>query len=279
MKRRTFLRTLGVLGGVGAATGLYTWQIEPFWLQFTRVPMPIKNLPNALVGKTLMQISDIHIGETSRDSYIRESFVRAAGYKPDFVTYTGDFITYDKPRQFDQLNTLMQYAPKGALGTAAIFGNHDYGPGWSDSEIAHKIEDILSTKNIPVLRNSQQNFYGLNLLGIDDKWGTNFHPDKAMDSWNKDDANLVLCHNPDVMDMDVWNGYNGWVISGHTHGGQCKPPFLPPPLLPVNNKRYTSGKFDFEDGRTLYINRALGFTWQIRFNVRPEITIYELQKA
>ncbi len=79
------------------------------------------------------------------------------------------------------------------------------------------------------------------------------------------------------MDLDIWHGYDSWVLSGHTHGGQCKPPFLPPPMLPVKNRKYTAGQFDFDDGKTLYINRALGHLWQVRFNVRPEITLFELE--
>ena len=55
---------------------------------------------------------------------------------------------------------------------------------------------------------------------------------------------LVLSHNPDTADVPGWLGYEGWILSGHTHGGQCKPPFLPPPLLPVRNRRYTSGEID-----------------------------------
>jgi predicted MPP superfamily phosphohydrolase len=47
-------------------------------------------------------------------------------------------------------------------------------------------------------------------------------------------------------------------------------------MLPVKNKKYSSGEIDLEDGRTLYINRALGHLWQVRFNVRPEITVFEL---
>ncbi|MCF3110771.1 metallophosphoesterase [Niabella sp. CC-SYL272] len=279
MNRRKFLKYGGILGGAGLLTGLYTWQVEPFWLEFTRVPMRVKNLPPALAGKTLMQISDIHIGERSRDRYLKDAFIKAAGYQPDFVVYTGDFVTYSEPRQMDQLHKLMQHAPRGRLGTAAILGNHDYGDNWKDSALANKIEDLLNSHQLPVLRNAQQHFSGLNFIGIDDKWGTNFYPEKAMQHWNREAATVVLCHNPDVLDMPVWNGYDGWVISGHTHGGQCKPPFLPPPLLPVKNKRYASGKIDFEDGRSLYINRALGFTWQVRFNVRPEITIFQLEPA
>ncbi|MBZ4189556.1 metallophosphoesterase [Niabella beijingensis] len=279
MNRRKFLRYTGVLGGAGLLTGLYTWQVEPFLLEFTRVPMKIRNLPQALAGKTLMQISDIHIGTRSRDSYLKDSFLKAAAYQPDFVAYTGDFVTYDEPRQLDQLHELMRHAPCGRLGTTAVFGNHDYGARWKDSVLANNLEELLSNHQLRVLRNDQQVISGLNFIGIDDKWGTNFHPEKAMRHWNPQEASIVLCHNPDVMDLPVWEGYNGWVISGHTHGGQCKPPFLPPPLLPVENKRYSSGQFAFEDGRTLYINRALGYTWQVRFNVRPEITLFELMPA
>ncbi|WP_018627599.1 metallophosphoesterase [Niabella aurantiaca] len=279
MNRRKFLKYGGILGGTGLLTGLYTWQVEPFWLEFTHVPMKIRNLPEALSGKRLMQISDIHIGKRSRNSYIKDAFVRAAAYKPDFVAYTGDFITYDSTLQFDRLYELMGYAPKGSLGTVAVLGNHDYGAHWKESHVADKVAEILGHRKVHVLRNEQQSFAGLNFIGIDDKWGTFFHPENVMPHWDRQGANIVLCHNPDVMDLPVWNGYNSWVISGHTHGGQCKPPFLPPPLLPVDNKRYTSGLFDFADGRTLYINRALGFSWQVRFNVRPEITIFELTPA
>ncbi|MEZ4912588.1 MAG: hypothetical protein R2798_00855 [Chitinophagales bacterium] len=44
----------------------------------------------------------------------------------------------------------------------------------------------------------------------------------------------------------------------------------------MKNRRYTAGKFDLIDNRTLYINRALGHSWQIRWNVRPEITLFTL---
>jgi hypothetical protein len=44
----------------------------------------------------------------------------------------------------------------------------------------------------------------------------------------------------------------------------------------VINKRYTAGHFPLSGGRDLYINRALGFLHQVRFNVRPEVTIFEL---
>lgn len=130
-----------------------------------------------------------------------------------------------------------------------------------------------------MLCNTQMEIAGINFIGVDDFWGTNFRPQDVMPFYDASKANIVLSHNPDTCDLDIWNNYEGWILSGHTHGGQCKPPFLPAPIVPVQNKKYTAGIFDVGEGRTLYINRALGCSWQVRFNVRPEITIFTLEKA
>jgi predicted MPP superfamily phosphohydrolase len=92
-------------------------------------------------------------------------------------------------------------------------------------------------------------------------------------------AALALSHNPDTADLPGWDAYSGWILAGHTHGGQCKPPFLPPPLLPVQNRRYSAGEFALSGGRRLYISRGLGHLLTVRFNVRPEITMFRLERA
>jgi predicted MPP superfamily phosphohydrolase len=95
MKRRKFIKnTILSSTGIGLITGLYSWQIEPFWLEFVKVKMPILNLPKALIGKTVMQISDIHVGNKFDYQYIIDSFEEAKLLQPDFVMYTGDFISY-----------------------------------------------------------------------------------------------------------------------------------------------------------------------------------------
>ena len=267
------------MAGAGLLTGLYAWQIEPFWLEFVHKKMPVQNLPDELAGKTLMQISDIHVGNAFDYNYIIQSFQKAQLLNPDFVVYTGDYITYENAKQFDQLQQVLKHIVKGKLGTVGILGNHDYGGHWAEFEVADTISNQLTEAGVEVLRNEQIEIEGLSLIGIDDYWSPNFHPEQVMTQQNTQNANIVLCHNPDVCDLDIWNAYQGWVLSGHTHGGQCKPPFLNPPLIPVTNKNYTSGEFDLNNGRKLYINRALGHLWQIRFNVRPEITLFELTQA
>ena len=54
---------------------------------------------------------------------------------------------------------------------------------------------------------------------------------------------------------------------------------LPIVGLPVKNKRYARGRVDLPDGRTLYVNRGLGYLRRWRFNVRPEITVFTLTRA
>jgi hypothetical protein len=281
MSRRKFIkRTFWGLTGIGILGGLYSWQIEPFNLEFVKVKMPIKNLPNELIGKTLMQISDIHIGNRFDYNFVIDSFKKAKEYNPDFVVYTGDYVsTYKDKVQYDKLKEVLNHSVKGQIGTIGVLGNHDYGVNWSQKEVADKISEILTSKGVHVLRNENIELSGLNFIGFDDFWGLEFNPEKAMKGFEKSKANIVLCHNPDVCDINIWSDYNSWILSGHTHGGQVKPPFLPPPMLPVKNKKYSSGQIKLSNDRTLYINRALGHLWQVRFNVKPEITIFELENA
>ena len=280
MKRRNFIYNVvnGVLGA-GFLTFLYTWQIEPFWLEFVNRKLPVKNLPTELIGNTLMQISDLHVGKKFDYRYIIKSFKKAQKFNPDFVAYTGDFISYEGDEQYGQLQEVLNHTVRGKRATVAILGNHDYGDFWSDQQVANRVSYYLRKAKIDLIQNGQNEIDGLNFIGLDDYWGLNFKPELAMNQYDKRKANIVLCHNPDVCDLNVWNGYQGWILSGHTHGGQCKPPFLNPPLLPVKNKDYTCGEIDLKDGRMLYINRAVGHLHQVRFNVRPEITIFELEKV
>ena len=241
MNRRKFIKnTLITSVGAGLLTGLYSWQIEPFWLEFVKVKMPIKNLPKELVGKTLMQISDVHVGNKFNYQYIIDSFKKAQLLNPDFVVYTGDYVDYNDEEQFSQLEEVFKHVVKGKLGTAGVLGNHDYGHDWVLQKVADSITSILENTGVKILGNEEINFNGLNIIGLDDFWGLNFDPKKIMNNYNSEKANIVLCHNPDVCDLDVWNNYKGWILAGHTHGGQVKPPFLNPPILPVKNKKYNA---------------------------------------
>lgn len=264
------------LSAVGALPFLYSWQIEPFWVEFVERKLPIKNLPEHLEGKILMQISDLHVGNRFDWNFLIESFQKAKNYNPDFVVYTGDYVNHGTAEDHESLKKVMDIAVYGHLGTYGILGNHDYGADWKDLGSSEEICRILQNHGVRMMNNEQIEAHGLNIIGFDDLWSPNFDPMKVMKHYDPEKANLVLCHNPDVCDLDVWNGYQGWILSGHTHGGQCRIPGVITPILPVKNRKYISGEIDLEDGRMLYINRAIGHSFQVRFMVRPEITVFKL---
>src|SRR5258708_25878451 len=109
--RRQALQGMGAAGVGAVMVGLYTWGIEPHWLEFTHAALPIAGLPRELEGCTLAQLSDLHVGPKVDDDYIIESFLRVQQLAPDFVVYTGDWITYRSPRPSGPLRRVMAHSP------------------------------------------------------------------------------------------------------------------------------------------------------------------------
>jgi predicted MPP superfamily phosphohydrolase len=276
--RRRFLK-LGLTGTVLAAgsTYAYTWQIEPYWVEVVRRDLPIDRLPAALAGRTLVQISDLHAGPEVADGYLVDCMERVSALRPDLLVITGDFMTCDHAEEIDRTIGILRHLRPARLATLAILGNHDYGRNHRQVLVAQQLTQRLDKLGIDVLRNARRDVAGLTVAGLDDLESPCFQPRKVLPTLETDRANLVLCHNPDAADKAVWGSYKGWILCGHTHGGQCKPPLLSPPILPVKNKRYVAGEIDLYDGRRLYINRGLGHHRQVRFNVRPEITVFTLR--
>ena len=275
MKRRDFLLSAGA--GLAALASYAHW-IEPFWLDITRRDLAIARLPQSLDGKTLLQLSDVHIGPVPAD-YLSRVWRTAAALTPDIVVFTGDWVSWRGPPQLEELETHLPQFPRGRIATVSVLGNHDYGFRWRDRRVSDAIVDRVVQSGITVLRNEAMDIDGLSVIGIDDFWSPFAKPEVALANWTRDTPSLVLNHNPDCMDQrSRWHGYQGWVLSGHTHGGQCRSPFLAPPIIPVQNKRYTSGEIDVGDGRRVYISRGVGFNLQARLDVRPEITLFTLRR-
>jgi predicted MPP superfamily phosphohydrolase len=173
---------------------------------------------------------------------------------------------------------------------------------WADLDVADQVAMVASDAGATMLRNEVRLVGGLQFAGLSDYWSAEFArpggsphglftprpprrdpfarrgtADEALRRLSRELPTVILSHNPDAQDEPIWNGVHGWVLAGHTHGGQVKPPFLPPPMLPVKNRRYTQGAFDVSPRRTLYISRGLGHLIQVRFNVRPEMTLFTLE--
>ena len=276
--RRAFLATTAGVLGAAAGAGLYTRFVEPEWLELTSRSLPIDRLPASLQGARLVQLSDIHIGPRVRDAYVRETFAQVRALSPDIVVITGDLVSWHDRMQV-HAEQLYAEMPRGRLATVVTFGNHDYGPEWQDAAVAAGLRGMLQNLGATVLVNDVAEVGGLQVVGMGDLWAGMFDPVRAFSRVDPAAAQLVLSHNPDTVDLPGWGPFAGWVLAGHTHGGQCKAPFLPPPILPVKNKRYSSGEFALAGGRRLYINRGVGTYLPVRFNVRPEVTVFTLEAS
>ena len=281
MSRRRFLgRSAKYLSIAAAGTFLYTWRVEPHWVEVVERTMPIDGLPAEMIGKRLVQVSDLHAGPVVDQQFLISSLEGIAELKPDAIVLTGDFMSCDGDEEIGTTLDMLRALPPAPLGRLAILGNHDYGAKWVRDQVANKLCDGLARLDIQPLRNEVAALGALQTAGIDDLWaGNHFQPERALRDLRSDLPALALCHNPDAVDRPEWGDYRGWILAGHTHGGQCKPPFLPPPLTPVKNKRYVAGAYDVGSGRQLYINRGLGYLMRVRFNARPEITVFTLERA
>jgi uncharacterized protein len=305
LTRRRWLAIAASAAATGLGVSLYTLFVEPHWVELVRRPMPLANLPPELDGRTLLQVSDLHVGPRVSSEFLMRALREAQELAPDFVAVTGDFVSYRSASEYRELARVLRHLPRGRLGTVASLGNHDYGIAWHDLDIADEVSRVVADAGAVVLRNELRLISGIQFLGLGDYWSPEFGPTPggarhglftplpaSRDPFaSRNDAvstirelqpalpTVVLSHNPDAQDESIWSGVRGYVLAGHTHGGQVKPPFLPPPLLPVRNRRYAAGAIEVGPGRTLYVNRGLGHLIQVRFNVRPELTLFTLRRA
>jgi predicted MPP superfamily phosphohydrolase len=276
--RRYFLKA--IRNGLVAGGGLIGWTglIEPFWLDINYQKLSIANLPKNWVGKRLIQISDLHAGAANLD-YLTRAIEAVNSIEPDVVVITGDMI--DMTGGLSDLRRIFQSLTPARVTTLGCLGNHDYGRWFNDEATAQEVVEIAERNGIQVLRNEKLTIDGLDFFGMEDPWSPRFNSrsDILLREANSNRPAICLCHNPDVCDRNLWGGFRGYVLAGHTHGGQCKPPFLPAPRLPVINRRYTQGFFELDASRQLYISRGIGYSMQVRFNCRPEITVFTLAES
>jgi predicted MPP superfamily phosphohydrolase len=290
ISRRKFFAALGgsalAVGGVGA----YAWRIEPHWIEVVGRDLPLENLPADLVGKTVVLISDLHVGPAVDHDYLRDAMDRINGLRPDLVLVAGDLMSAHREDHSLNVASLLGRLNKPTLGIYAVPGNHDYGFGWLSPALADGLAERLAGVGVRVLRNELVRIGGLQLIGIDDLWandgftdesgpGQFFKPERPLATLDPSAPAVVLVHNPDAVDVPRWGDFRGWFLCGHTHGGQVCLPLIGPILLPIKNRRYAAGEVDLGGGRRLYVTRGVGYLRRVRLLCRPEITLFRMVAA
>jgi len=79
--------TLGAVGlsGLGVASAWATPRVR-------RVRVPLRRLPPALDGFVLVQLSDLHIGDTITRTFVSDVVGRTNALRPDLIVITGDLV-------------------------------------------------------------------------------------------------------------------------------------------------------------------------------------------
>src|SRR5262245_56280286 len=132
-------------------TTLYSWRVEPHWVEIVERDLPIAYLPDSLAGRKLVQISDLHIGNLVDDDYIASAVSHACSLG-DILVITGDFMSSQAAEQVDHVARVLESSHRPpALGTYSIFGNHDYGRTWNNHDVAARLHARLRDVGIPVL--------------------------------------------------------------------------------------------------------------------------------
>ena len=274
-ERRQFLSRLTggaamVIGSTSVARGMVSARGEH---EIVDVEIKLAQLPKALDGFSIVQLSDLHVGMTIDRAFVQKVVDRTNALKPDMVVLTGDLVDGRVEDLRDEA------APLGALkskhGTYAVTGNHEYYSG-ADPWIAE-----LTSLGVRYLRNQHVKIAdGFTLAGVDDHGAHKFdnHGADYKTALAGRDPNLpvvLLAHQPRQVRRASEHGV-ALQLSGHTHGGQIWPWHY---LVRIQQGGFLGGYYE-HNGTQLYVTRGCGY-WgpPVRLLAPLEITRVILRAA
>lgn len=272
------MKTVGSVAFASFAGTCYVTEFEPSWIEVSQVEIPLGRLPKAFDGYRILQISDIHIGGWMNREHLADAVELALAQKPDLVVMTGDYVIghfWSKELDAAAEDFIETVTPiTQAHQVIGVMGNHDH---WTDAGHTREMlqrAGILELKNdVHRIERGGENLY---IAGVDDVMERRHRLEDVEAKLPNGAHTILLAHEPDYADVTSLTGKFLLQLSGHSHGGQVVIPFMGPPVLPRWARKYPAGLYRLAD-MWLYTNRGVGMTDPfIRFNCRPEITVFTL---
>ena len=147
LNRSTFNAQLALfLGGIPFFLLTYGLIRNPYRYKVFREKIPIKDLPEALEGLKIVQISDIHSGSFTQREPVREAVRLINEQRPDLVFFTGDLVNASASEMIPFIDVFDKI--KAVHGVYSILGNHDYGDyyAWENPEAKRQnFQNLLQT--------------------------------------------------------------------------------------------------------------------------------------
>jgi hypothetical protein len=281
--RRKFIRLAATAGG--AALAVDTTLIAPNLPRIVRKEILLQRWPERLEGFTIALLSDFHYDPYFSVHPLRSSIGMVNGVHPDLIVLTGDFVTESFPGNKAH-KTKAAYAAEpcaqllrqmqAPYGLWAVLGNHDVVTD------PNRVINALRAEGIQVLGNQSAPIEARGarfwLAGVDDVMEKRSDLSAALHGVPANESVVLLAHEPDFADY-VARFPVDLQLSGHSHGGQVRIPFVRPLWLPPLAKKYVWGLFKI-GGLTLYTNPGLGTVGlPVRMNCPPEITLLTLRRS
>jgi predicted MPP superfamily phosphohydrolase len=220
------------------------------------IDVPIDDLPAALDGFTIVQISDIHVGPTIKRRYVDAIVDAVNRLKPDLIAVTGDVVDGSVPQLRDHTRPLSRLSARH--GAFLVTGNHEYYAGadaWID-EFRRLGLHVLLNEHVVVEHGGARAV----IAGVTDYSAAHFDPAHRSDpaaalAGAPGDVliKVLLAHQPRSAEAAAEAGFT-LQLSGHTHGGQ----FFPWNFFVRLQQPFTAGLARL-NGLWVYTSRGTGY--------------------
>ncbi len=272
--RRHFLNTArAALFGIPTVAAGYGVFIERFNMKLREQRIELPNLPEALHGLRIVQLTDIHLSPFVTERELSRAIAMANETKAHLALMTGDLIT-DRSDPLDLCIDRLKEV-RSEIGLYGCLGNHER---YAEAE-AYTAERAARL-GVKFLRSQNEKITwrggALNLVGVDYQRTSRPYLTGAENLIDPGAFNLLLSHNPDVFPVAEAKGFP-LTISGHTHGGQVRAEILEQDL---NIARFFTPFVDGlyrKNNSAIFVSRGIGtIGLPARFGAPPEVALITL---
>ena len=245
--------------------------------KIVHVDVPVEGLHPDLEGFRIAQISDLHVGRTIGERYVRRVVTLTQALSPDLIVLTGDMVDGPVARLAPGIAPLRELAQDGRA--FFVLGNHDCYSGARDW-IAHfqsiGMRVLLNTHAVVSKGAARMLVAGVldpAAAMSDPRAGP--RPDLAAKGADAAAFRLLLAHNPKIAPLGERAGFD-LQLSGHTHAGQFFPWTLAVHLVHAPHVAGLS-----REGRMwVYVSAGTG-SWgpPVRLGTSPELTLLRLVRV
>ncbi len=253
--------------------------VETYIPKVNKVHFETPKLPAGSSLK-IVQITDLHNMEFGEGN--QRLIKEVEDLDPDIIVLTGDLIDV-RSTNYENAYSLVEGLVRINPEVYFVSGNHER---WNpDSQnILNGFED----RKVKILNYNSTVFnkgdISVNLCGVEYAYVTyrdsyRFYVDedkfnRMFDELDKSKYTILLSHTPKILEVLDGKTYD-LILSGHTHGGQVRLPFIKgiTYLGDPFYEKYDKGVFRLDDGRMLYVDSGVGTSiLPVRFLNRSQIS-------